>query len=979
MSTLTLSFLGPPLVARDGAAITTGRRKALALLAYLAASESPRTREELTDLFYPGRDRGHARADFRNILSHLVRIIGHEHIVVHAGGVSLGRDGDLGCDAWDAARLVDDARAAEQNGDHDGAFRAFSEAAGLFRGEYLAGFSVRDTPDFDIWEEMERDRMRRQRAFLLGRLAALHEQCGELREAIDRTRELLALEPMDQRVIRALMRLLALDGDRAAAARLYEKIIAALRQDSAGEPDPETTRLHESLRQGVIPRVETPEAAARAANLPLQLTSFTGRRHELDNLFAAVRDRGARLLTLTGPGGSGKSRLAVEAATRLSAEFEHGAFLVDLAPVGDPGGVPSAIGAALGMRELRGERRSPAAQVTAMLRTRRLLLVLDNVDHVVAAASFVSDLLAACPRIVLVVTSTQALHLRAEHELPVPPLGLPGSGDLHRRIGKSEAVRLFVDRAASVLPDFRLDRRTGPLVADLCRLLDGMPLAIELAAAHLRVFPLPELLRKLGTRLLVLDRGPVDLPERQRTIAGEIRWSYDLLDEGERRLFRRLSVFAGSFDAEGAEAVNGQGSDETLAALADRSLVQRLAHRGGEYRFRMLNTVREFAADRLVETGKREEVYTRFVDHMIEIVERAEPDLYGPGQRQRFGELETERANCLAALDWLQKRGDRSGGLRLAGALGWFWFRRGRFAMGRQWLGTFHAMATGADPPGLRAKVAYLLGWMHMTYSLVEGGAGGHPEFFRQSLELFRQAGDRRGMALAQIHLASAGGDGTEGDPGSCAESIAMVRASGDHWATALCLIIQTYGMHHALESRHVVPHLEEAIALARLTGDPFLACAALTARGFVFMQRREFAAAEPLQREAMHLAREIGDPWSITMTESAIGISLSRMGRLEEGQGFVRASLRTAAEMGFSGAYNQLLGALDYIARLEGRSRRAVRLMAAAVKCLASEVAWNPSIETIGLDEETARAEWEAGMAMSTEQAIEYAMSNRD
>jgi predicted ATPase/class 3 adenylate cyclase len=426
----------------------------------------------------------------------------------------------------------------------------------------------------------------------------------------------------------------------------------------------------------------------RLNNLPVQPTPLVGREKEVAEVGSLLRDGGVRLLTLTGPGGTGKTRLALQVAAEILDEFEGGVFFVPLANIADPALVAPTIAGVLEIGEA-GERRG----LGGFLRDREILLVLDNFEQVVEAASLVGELLAGCPGLKALVTSRGLLRVYGEREYPVPAMGLPDPRGLPPPddLGGYEAVGLFVERARSVKSDFGITEQNASAVAGICIRLDGLPLAIELAAARVKLLPPEKILERLeSNRLKLLAGGARDLPERQQTLRGAIDWSYALLEEGDRTLFARLAVFSGGCTLEAMEEICAvEDALEGAESLLDKSLIRQEETSRGEPRFAMLETIHEYARERLQEKDGAETVHRRHAEYYLTLAEESEPRLGGPEQVAWFERLETENDNLRAALSWAIERGEAGLGLRLAEALRPFWYARGDYVEGRGWVARF--------------------------------------------------------------------------------------------------------------------------------------------------------------------------------------------------------------------------------------------------------------------------------------------------
>lgn len=629
MPQLALSLLGLVQIALDDQPLTGFESdKARALLIYLALHAGlPYRREALGALFWERQDKRHALQNLRKTLHRLRQTVGDHNtasqpfLLVTPQTVEFNTESDYELDVRAFCTLIAETRRHRHR--HRETCRACMErlrqAVALYRGDFLAGFTAKDSIAFEEWVAIQRERLHAQALEALHLLATYHERRGEYELACEYARRQLELEPWLEMAHRQLMRILAYSGRRTTALVQYDICRQILARELGVEPEAETTRLYERIRDGDQRTKNQVRPASLCRNFPAPITPFVGRDAELAQIGEALQNPDCRLLTLVGPGGSGKTRLAVVSAIAEADAFQDGACFVALAHLTAGDLAVRAIAEALDMRlspdeDLRGE-------VLAFLRDKEMLLVLDNFEHIMPAALLVSELLQTCPRLTILVTSREALHLYGEQEIPVKPLRTPGllRGAKDRQavvLARFPAVQFFVQRLQAICPDFRLSDENAAVIGEICDRLDGLPLAIELAAACARSCPPHEMLMRLRQSLALLPAGARDLPARQRTLWETMEWSHRLLTPQEQILFRRLAVFAGPFTLAMAEATcnadKALGPDitHTLAALVDKNLVRLVTTEDGAYdgrstlNYEMLETIRAYAWERLKAAGE---------------------------------------------------------------------------------------------------------------------------------------------------------------------------------------------------------------------------------------------------------------------------------------------------------------------------------------------------------------------------------------
>ncbi|TMD40688.1 MAG: adenylate/guanylate cyclase domain-containing protein [Chloroflexi bacterium] len=578
--------------------------------------------------------------------------------------------------------------------------------------------------------------------------------------------------------------------------------------------------LYELVIEGLPAEFPPPRTLeARPNNLPLQLTSFVGREDQLAEIQELLGH--VRLLTLTGPGGTGKTRLALQVAAETVRDYPDGAFFVDLSPVTDPGLVPAVIARALGVAEVAGV--SILETLKTHLQHKELLLVVDNLEQLAAAGWVIEELVSAAPKLKVLITSRMVLAVRGEQEYAVPPLEPPDPKSIAdlETLSRSEAVRLFTERALAVQPRFRITSENAQAVAEITGRLDGLPLAIELAATRVKVLTPQQMLPRLERGLSLLASGGRTLPERQRTLRGTIAWSYDLLEKPEQSLFRRLSVFSGGWTLEAAEAVAEPERLELdavdgLSALVDKSLVRPINPADGFPRFTMLETIRQFGQEVLLTEGELDRTRRRHGEYFLNLALRAEAQLTGEEQAAWLEQSERELDNLRAALRWAIDAGEAGLGQAAAGALWRFWQQHGHLAEGRGWLNELLAMPSGQGRTAARAKA--LTGAGGIAWWQIDRDSAG----LEESLDLFRRAEVEHGVArvLAMLVIRDAKAGKWQNAIARLEEVIAIWRRLGDRLQLAFTLIWLGFACGRAGRRPEARSAALEALALFRDAGN---------------------------------------------------------------------------------------------------------------------------------------------------------------
>jgi predicted ATPase/DNA-binding SARP family transcriptional activator len=975
------------------------RRKAKQLVALLALTPSHTLhRDQVLDTFWPDATPAAAANSLYQTLHIARRILcpGSQlciYLTLREEMLSLFSDKSDKSPWIDAEAFETAAKEARRGKD----LAQYHMALKLYAGELLPQERYED------WAQGPRERLQRTYLNLLLELAELHQDRGEYAQAITTLRRVVEVSPLEEEAHAELMRLYARIGQRQSALAQYAILAQVLRSNLGTEPAPEHAQLYQEILAGRFLRLveREPERAASVGqeprtNLPVHLTSFVGREREKGDYLRLLRAN--RLITLTGPGGCGKTRLALEMASALRQEYRDGVWLVELAALQDPALTPHTVATALGLHDSRG--RPPMDLLMAGLQRRHILLVLDNCEHLIeAAAQLGEQLLQACPSMRILATSREPLHAPGEIICLVPSLRLPDTAAVDVKTPEAllayESVRLFRDRACAVMPEFEVSAANASAVIEICHRLDGIPLALELAATRLRALSPEQIAARLDNAFSVLLGGSRTALTRQRTLRATIDWSYDLLSDEERGLFRRLAIFSGGFTIEALEAIceskdTAPSVLDLFAQLVDKSLVT-VDREGASQRYHLLETIRQYALGHLQASGEVSALRQRHRDWYSALAEQSDAGLRGPEQGDWLNRLTSELDNFRAVLRWSLEWGEIEVGVRLAGALWRFWYMRGHVREGRERLEEVIARVEDAardDRPVAQETLARALNAAG-TFADKMGEPRRAIELHERSLAIRRTLGDQSAIAATLNDLANVLSSAGEYARAMTyyEEGLSLNRELGDEWGIALVLGNLANCISEQGQYERAAAMFEEAYALASRMGGAREIAYALNNLGDVSFRLGRLDAARAYFERGLTLFREQADPLCIAL--SLLGLAHTARAAGDASQAihlYAESLVLCGPSDNMRDAIFNLEGIAGVLMDL-GRYESATVLFAAASTTrerltLPSPPTDQPrlmeALATIrrALGEQAFLTSWAFGQAMSPEESTEYALT---
>src|SRR6266498_2151089 len=842
---LVLQFLGLPQIYLDDKPIATDRRKAIALLVYLAMNDighpsQKYSRESLIGLFWPDYEQAKAFSNLRRTIWEVHQAIGEDWLIADRESVHLNQNAKIDLDVVQFRDLLATTR---QQDDPTLRIPLLIDTVKLYRNHFLTGFSLKDALNFNEWVFSESEELRRNLADALDTLSEDYTTLGEAEKAIPYARRLITLDPLNEESHRTLMEVYIQAGQHSAALKQYQACEQILRKELNLDPQPETRALYKKIRKGEMKSVlveKRIESITPKDNLPLQLSTFIGREKEQDEIISLILKN--RLVTLAGVGGIGKTRLSLQVGQRLLNDYPNGVWFIPLDSLADSTLIPQTVASVFDIRE-KSDR--PIIEILInVLHEKTTLLIFDNCEHLLdACAQLIKTLLTNCPNLKILVTSREILNMQSEATYYLPPLSIPNDDDLlTEKLTQYESVQLFTERAALALSSFKLTKENAQTVVDICRKVDGIPLAIELAAARVNILKVKEILKQLHNSFALLASDSRTTTVRHQTLQASMNWSWGLLTESEQTVMPQLSVFAGGWTLESAQEVCEGNALNLISALVKKSLIMVDQKSGHKTRYRFHAIVRQYAHQRLIETGEEENIRTRHLKYFVKLSEQAEPALRGPTQVEWFARLNDELDNIRTALEWATQT-DVEAGLYLLGSLHRFWESLD-YREGARWITEFLQKPESNNYPKARAKALLMQGiFLPAFHQFVAARSA-----LQECLDLYRSCNDKPGEIDGLVLMASLTSVKQESME-LLTSARALAQSIGDTWRQAHVLTIMGQVNHPRRLS-----YLNEADALLREAGDMRLLAENAAAIGDLEIMNGDFETAQKWLDEAVML-----------------------------------------------------------------------------------------------------------------------------
>ena len=924
---LALYFLGSPQIHLNDEPITLERRKMVALFAYLAIEKGQHQRASLSSLLWPDYEQSKAYKNLRQTLWEIQKAVGEEWLITTREKIGLNEDADIWLDTAEFNSLLEK---SQTETDISLRISLLADSAKLYRNHFLTGFSLKDAYSFNDWAYAVSEEHRHKLSTILTMLS--NDLCsqGGADQAIPHARRMVSLDPLNESAHSHLMEVYIQAGQHNAALKQYQTLEKTLRKELNLDPQPETRELYKKIRKGdakPVPVQKPAEKIIPKHNLPLQLSSFIGRENELDNVKQLLQKN--RLVTLAGAGGIGKTSLSLQLGQNLFNEYPNGVWFIALDALSDPALITQTVASVFAMRE--SADRPLIERLTDLLREKTALLILDNCEHLLeACVQLVTTLLSQCQKIKVLATSREELGIPGEAIYTMPSLPLPEEGtDTFDKLINYESVKLFAARASLVSTSFQLSDENVQTVVDICRKVDGIPLAIELAAARVNIMQADEILKQLNDSFALLAKSGQTIMPRHQTLWTSIDWGWGLLSEAEQVFLKQLSVFAGGWTLESAQAVCEGDVLGLTDALAKKSLIVVNQETGRETRYRFHEMVRQYMHEKFVDSGNEEEIHTRHLRYFLELSEKAELELRGKSHANWMERLDAERNNIRAALHWAEKT-DVDAGLYISGRLMRFWESLDQ-REGIYWCENL--LKKSQANPHARATALLTYGWLLTWLQKFDEAFS----VTQECLELFRSTDDKAREADALVSLGNIYQFRDDLKTANEIENKALELSISiqDRWREANALNYLGWG--HS-EPDEKFDYWNKAILLYRETGDQIHLANILGLFGQFKVMNGEIEIGEKFLDEALDLWRmnKLGNVWENPKIAKSL-IALIN-GKYEEAQSILEEVMYSSEQSGNRMAVLWAKVRMGYVAFHAGNLAEAQQLLAESARAFAKD-----------------------------------------